>query len=134
MSAAKHRKYPRADLIVDGAWGYIAGFVVGSIQGVIGSFAVPTSVRMMNDSLDDTLDDVLNGRRGSIAERYCNLAYHATRLPVRISAHATALYAAAANIAEVVQQRDIGELDKGWLLLPNLMSLGYEFYRLRRRE
>ncbi|MDO8741021.1 MAG: hypothetical protein Q7J54_05620 [Candidatus Woesearchaeota archaeon] len=129
-SKQTERKYSRGDLILAGGIGGIGGLVMGYIEGTIGNLAIPTSLRCINDKLDENLDSIL---RDDIDrdDRIMNLFYHATRLPIRLYAHATLLYKAFANIAEVINKQDINELDSAVLLIPSIISLGYEIYRAK---
>ena len=118
-------KYDRGDLLVHGVANYFWGLFVGSIEGSIGSLAVPTSARMINDSLDDNIDAALE-KDGDTLNKLGIAMYHGTRLVTRVGIHATMMY-------QMVN--DLGDghgVSAGLLIVPNVISAGYELYRCGR--
>ncbi|RME31319.1 hypothetical protein D6789_03205 [Candidatus Woesearchaeota archaeon] len=115
--------------------GSILGQITGTIEGVVGSLAVPTSLRCINERIDDTYVDRCFSQNKSIEERIGNFAYLATKLPIRVGMHLITMYQAVENVASVISLKgSIDDIDVGWLLVPNLVSLAYEVGRARHKR
>jgi len=123
------RKYSRMDLILNGGFGYLFGTIIGTLEGGLGSLAVPTSLRLINDKLDKYLDCLIkNNKKEHISWKVGEISYQATRLLTRVGIHGTTMYKMVEDIA------DKGDLSYGLLVIPNLISLGYEIYRNKNKE
>ncbi len=123
------KKYSRPDLIVNGVLSYALGLIIGSVEGVLGSLAVPTSLRGINNRLDKDIDDIFKkSTKKNIPRKVGNLVYHSTRLVTRVGMHATAMYKMVEDLS------DKGDISYGLLVIPNLINLGYEIYRSKKKE
>ena len=125
---ANEKKYSRIELLLNAGIGHVFGAFIGTIEGVIGSLAVPTSIRHINDNLDENIDETFgNSKKRTVGDKLENLTYHYTRLATRLGTHGTAMYKMVEDIANG------GDMSYGLLAIPNLISAGYEIYRFARR-
>src|SRR3989344_3198419 len=95
-------KYSRATLIVSGGIGTLFGTIVGGIEGIIGSLAIPTSIRLINDGLDRNIRDSFAD--GSVYDRFYSAAYHYPRLTGRVGILVTA---SSKIIEDLVNGKDV---------------------------
>ena len=123
------KKYSRLGLLFNAGIGHFFGGIVGTIEGTIGSLAVPTSVRMINDNLDGNLYESFgNSKERTVEDKIEKLTYHYTRLATRLGAHGTFMYKMVEDIANG------GDMNYGLLAIPNLISAGYEIYRFGKQN
>ncbi len=120
-------KYSCAGLVAHAAFGHFLGFFVGSIEGVVGSVAVPTSACMSYDNLGGDVDGVFAGKQ-DVYERVSTFTYHYSRLPTRFSWHLGVLY----KIGEDIANR--GDAGIGLLAVPIVISAGYEVHRWAKEK
>lgn len=120
----EEKNYSRIKLLSKAGVGHICGLVDGALQGAIGSLAVPTSLRKINDNLDPNINAVFRGSdKVSVYDKLEHLASYSTLLPTRLGVHGAAMYKMGEDIINVANG---GDPSYALLAIPNLVSLGYE--------
>ena len=119
----KKEHYSRFALISSVVVGSVTGGLVGTIEGIVGGLAIPTSVRMIDDQLDETINYSFGRNENSVYDKIARLTYNYARLTTRLGIHAAVFYRMMEDLHEG------GEIVNLGYVISNLISAGYEIGR-----
>ncbi|MEI6731410.1 MAG: hypothetical protein WCK90_01885 [archaeon] len=121
------RKYSRNLLFDSAVRGSIRGIFNGTLDGLVGGFAIPTAVRLIDKGMDGALD-ASNQPSLDMYQRVEGMFEHMTRIPIRTALLGWAGYRLITNLKQG------GDAECNFTLMGNAASTLYELYQAGKRR